>query len=175
MSNLNEYLAHKRVALEARNARIDQGDLSISTISATVSAEGRSGVRRVRIRDHQVLIDNGADFAGYDLGASAQEILLGALGACVTHVFLIQAAAAEIPLDAVRVGVSAKIDPRGSRGGHASAPIAPYDLAYTIHVDSPASREILQALLEKVESVCPILSLLQNPQKVSVELNHTKR
>lgn len=175
MSDLNGYLAHKRTALQARNARIDSGEIGIGTLKASVSAEGRSGVRRVRIRDHQVLVDNGVDFAGYDLGASAQELVLGALGACVTHVFLIQAAAAEVPLDAVHVEVSAKVDPRASREGHAGIPVAPYDLGYVIHVESPASRETVEALLEKVERVCPILSLLQNPQSVKAVLHHSQR
>ena len=67
MSTLNEYLGQKRQAVLVRNAR-DPQTVTPVKLRAHVSAEGRSGVRRIRIRDHQVVSDSPADFAGYDLG-----------------------------------------------------------------------------------------------------------
>lgn len=67
MSTLNEYLDQKRAAVLARNGR-DPKSVEPVKLRAHVSAEGRSGVRRIRIRDHQVVSDSPADFAGYDLG-----------------------------------------------------------------------------------------------------------
>lgn len=172
-NDLDTYLATKRAALHARDRRIAAADFEPPTIRATVSAEGRSGVRRLRIREHQVISDSPPDFAGFDLGPSSPELQLGALGSCVTHIFLIQAAQQEVPLTALSVAVEARIDPRAGEPGHEDTPFHPYDIAYTVHVDSPASKARVVALLESVERVCPILNLLQRPQTVVAELVHT--
>ena len=85
MSTLNDYLIEKRAAVLARDARIAAGTFEPVRLAASVSAEGRSGVRRVRIREHQIISDSPPDFAGYNLGASSPEQQLGVLGSCVTH------------------------------------------------------------------------------------------
>lgn len=167
MSTLNEYLAQKRAALVQRRARTASNGTVPQRLGATVTAEGRSGVRRIRIRDFQVISDSGPDFAGYNLGPSSPELQLGVLGSCLTHVFLIQAADRGVPLDALEVEVSGQIDPRGGQPGYEHIPVYPHDIAYTVHIASPASDEEIAALHEAVERACPILNLLANPQQIA--------
>ena len=170
MSHLNDYLAEKREAVLARNAAIEAGTAQPLQLKAHVRAEGRSGVRRLRIRDHQVISDSPLDFAGYNLGPSSPELQLGVLGTCVTHIFLIQAAQRQVPLQSLEVEVSGIIDPRGGSPGHESTPIWPHEIGYTVHIDSPASRADIDALFEAVERSCPILNLLRNPQAIKAEV-----
>lgn len=170
MSHLNDYLAEKREAVLARNAAIEAGTAQPLQLKAHVRAEGRSGVRRLRIRDHQVISDSPPDFAGYNLGPSSPELQLGVLGTCVTHIFLIQAAQRQVPLQSLEVEVTGIIDPRGGRPGHESTPIWPHEIGYTVHIDSPASRADIDALFEAVERSCPILNLLRNPQAIKAEV-----
>ena len=169
-AHLNDYLAEKRTAVLARNAAIDAGTAQPAALQARVSAEGRSGVRRIRIRDHQVISDSPPDFAGYHLGPSSPELQLGVLGSCVTHIFLIQAALRQVPLTSLEVEVSGVIDPRGGKPGHESTPIWPHNIAYTVHIDSPASQADIDALFQAVEQTCPILNLLRNPQQIHAEV-----
>lgn len=170
MSQLNDYLAEKRAAVLARNAAIEAGSAQPLQLKAHVRAEGRSGVRRLRIRDHQVISDSPPDFAGYNLGPSSPELQLGVLGTCVTHIFLIQAAERRVPLESLEVEVTGIIDPRGGKPGHEQTPIWPHEIGYTVHIDSPASREDIDALFEAVERNCPILNLLRNPQSIRAEV-----
>lgn len=170
MSDLNDYLAEKRAAMLARNAAVEAGSAQPLQLKAHVRAEGRSGVRRLRIRDHQVISDSPPDFAGYNLGPSSPELQLGVLGTCVTHIFLIQASLRQVPLESLEVEVSGIIDPRGGKPGHESTPIWPHEIGYTVHIDSPASREEIDALFEAVEASCPILNLLRNPQSIRAEV-----
>ena len=170
MSQLNDYLAEKRAAVLARNAAIEAGSAQPLQLKAHVRAEGRSGVRRLRIRDHQVISDSPPDFAGYNLGPSSPELQLGVLGTCVTHIFLIQAAERQVPLESLEVEVTGIIDPRGGKPGHEQTPIWPHQIAYTVHIDSPASRADIDALFEAVERNCPILNLLRNPQSIRAEV-----
>jgi uncharacterized OsmC-like protein len=174
MTTLNHYLSEKRSAVLAREALIEAGKAAPVALQATVSAEGRSGVRRIRIRDHQVISDSPPDFAGYNLGPSSPELQLGVLGSCVTHIFLIQAAHRQVPVESLEVEVSGKIDPRGGRPGYEDIPIYPHDIGYTVHLVSPAAKEDVDALFEAVEKTCPILNLLKNPQQIRAEIRHTR-
>ena len=174
MGTLIEYLSDKSRALAERLARIARGEALPVKLQAKVSAEGRSGVRRIRIRGHQVLSDSPPDFAGFDLGASSPELQLGVLGSCVTHITLIQAAERQVPVDQVEVEVHGVIDPRGGRPGYEHIPVWPHDIGYTLFIDSPAPREQVQALFEAVERSCPILNLLRSPQTIRSELRHTR-
>lgn len=165
--SLNDYLFHKRSAVLARQQRIADGTARAVPLHAHVSAEGRSGIRRLRIREHQILSDSPYDFAGFNLGPSSPELQLGVLGTCVTHIFEIQAALLEVPLDSLEVDVRGTIDPRGGKPGHESTPIWPHDIHYEVRVTSEASDAQLAQLFAAVEQSCPILNLLRNPQSIA--------
>jgi uncharacterized OsmC-like protein len=173
MSTLREYLGQKRDALLARREAAQSAEAGVHKLEASVTAEGRSGVRRIRIRDFQILSDSGPDFAGYSFGPGSPELQVGVLGSCLTHIFLIQAADQEIPLDALSVDVSADQDFRAGQPGFEDVPRFPHNLTYTVHIESTASAEEIGRLHKAVEDVCPILNLLVNPQTIrgSVELN----
>ena len=171
--SLNDYLSHKRSAVLARDERIANGKAEAHTLQAHVTAEGRSGVRRLRIREHQIISDSPYDFAGFNLGPSSPELQLGVLGTCVTHIFEIQAALLQVPLERLEVDVRGRIDPRAGTPGHESTPIWPHDIRYEVQVASPASDEELATLFEAVERNCPILNLLRNPRNIRAEVRHT--
>jgi uncharacterized OsmC-like protein len=175
MSNLREYLVQKRERLLAKRAAAAEKTPDPLQIAATVRVEGRSGIRRIRIRDYQVITDSATDFAGYGLGPTAPELQLGALGSCLAHSFLIQAADRQTPIDALDVEVAAEIDARAGQPGYPDITVHPRQIRYTLRVDSPASAEEIAALQAAMENACPILSLLRNPHEISgsVELTAT--
>ncbi|WP_342363095.1 OsmC family protein [Terrarubrum flagellatum] len=166
MSNLIEYLTQKRAALAARKKSIEDGSLGAQPLGARVVAEGRSGVRRIRIRDFQVITDSPPDFAGYDLGPSSPELQLGVLGSCLNHSFLIQAAAHGVAIHSLEVEVSGQIDPRAGSPGFEGVPVYPHDIAYTVKIVSDAGEAEIQKLRDAVDRACPILNLLRAPQTI---------
>jgi uncharacterized OsmC-like protein len=172
MTTLNEYLGQKREALLDRRARVKSGELSVVTLKASASAEGRSGVRRIRIRDFQVISDSPPDFAGYNLGPSSPELLLGALSSCLTHTYLIHASDQGVPLESLHAEVSAIIDPRAGAEGHENIPVYPQDISYLVTLVSPASPEDIAKLYATVEALCPILNLLKRGNDVRGQLDH---
>lgn len=165
MSNLREYLIQKSEALTERRARILDGSLGPTTLTARVAAEGRSGVRRIRIRDFQIISDSPPDFAGYNLGPSSPELQLGVLGSCLNHSYLIQAAALGVPVDSIEVEVSATLDPRAAVDE--TIPVHPHDISYVIRLETSATTAQLDQLQTNVERFCPILNLLKKPQDIS--------
>lgn len=173
MSGLQEYLIEKRAAVRAQRARVERGETPPKRVIARAAADDRSGVRRIAIRGHHLLADSGAETGGFDLGPSPVELLLGALAGCLTHTFMVQAAARGIALDAIATTVSATSDPRAGHPAHPDVPIHPTDIAFTIDVTSQAPREELDAVYAAVERVCPVTALLTQPQPVRGELVHT--
>ncbi len=99
---------------------------------------------------------------------------MGVLGSCVTHIFLIQAAQHQVPIDSLEVEVTGQIDARAGHPGFEHIPVYPHDIGYTVHIASPASREQLDTLFEAVERTCPILNLLKHPQSIRATLQHTR-
>lgn len=173
MSTLNEYLVQKRAALLARRAKTAAGNSEPHLLKAQVKAEGRSGIRHIRIREHHVISDSPYDFAGYNLGPGSPELQLGILGSCLTHIFLIQAADKQVPLDELEVEVTGQLDPRAGTPGNEAIPVYPHNIAYTVHIKSSASPEVLADLHQTVERVCPIFNLLLHPQNIKGTLVHT--
>lgn len=166
MTDLNAYLAQKRTALGVRRERIGRGEVGPVPLRAEATVEGRSGVRRIRVREHAVISDSLPDFAGYDLGPGSPELQLGVLGSCLAHSFLIQAAAQGVPLDAVAVEVTATFDPRAGEAGYEDVPVHPQNLSYTVRITSPASEAEIETLHARVDRACPILNLLRGPQDI---------
>jgi uncharacterized OsmC-like protein len=173
MSTLNDFLSQKRQALQTRRAKFQTTPPEPKMVKVHVNVEGGSGIRRIRIHDHQVLIDSPYDFAGYDLGPNAVELQLGVLGSCLTSIFLIQAADKGIPLDEVSLEVTGQMDMRAGKPGYEHIPIYPHHIEYTVHIKSSASPETLADLHQTVERGCPIFNLLANPQIIKGTLVQT--
>ncbi|WP_084647279.1 OsmC family protein [Parafrankia discariae] len=171
---LRDFLVHKRAAVREREDAIAAGTFpGPAVLRAQSVAEGRSGVRRIRIRDHQILSDSQPDYAGHDLGPSSPELVLGVFASCLTHVFEIVAARLEIPLDEIRVEVEGQMEPRAGRPGFEGVPREPHNITYQASVTSPAAPEEIEALFQTVEAECPLLALFTNPQTIIGSLLHT--
>ena len=105
--------------------------------AASVSIEGRGGIRRIRIPISNCFSDSTPALAGYNLGPGAAELQMGVLGACLTHLVLIVAADLDIPLDSVDVDVWAGQDAESSVPGYDHVPGVPHDIGYTMRIASP--------------------------------------
>lgn len=166
IAGLQEYLRDKRIAVLALKEKVEAGERTSRRLRVETTAEGRSGVRRIRVDGHQIIMDSPAELAGNDLGPSSQGLLLGVLSSCITHITLIQASLLEVPLDGVKTEVTATQDPRAGTAGFEDVPIYPHDIEYTIRVDSSASDEVLGNLHAEVEKNCPIYNFLSRAHDI---------
>lgn len=169
MGTLNEFLAEKRVAVQTlRKAAAE--DPTPRPMQACCRVLGRSGVRDVRIRDYQIVTDTPPYFAGYGLGPSAPELMLGALASCLAHTALIVAAEGELALDALTVELSCKMHPFAQSSGLEHIPIPPHDICYTLHIEAPEPAERLATLHDQVRTRCSLYNLLKDPQTIPERL-----
>jgi len=159
-SPLRAYLAAKHDAIQAQSAK----PATPTAIHAKVTAESRSGVRRLRIGqtgEFQYISDSGRDYAGYNLGAGSWDSLVGTLASAVADEYIVQAAAQGVPLDGLDV-VFTSIPERKSEN------LAyPNNLSYVAYIDSPATDAQLQALKRAVHEKSSAIDLVTRPQQVS--------
>lgn len=166
MSDLKEYLKQKREALLRRRRGIEAGAIAVNPLSARATAEARSGIRRIRIRDFQIVSDSPSSFAGYDLGPGSPEILLGSLASCLVHTYLIHAADQQVPLEHIEVEVTGQMDARTGRPGFEDVPVYPHDIAYRVQIATGAAQDRIDEVTQAVERLCPVLNLLRRATDV---------
>jgi len=168
-SPLRTYLAAKREAIQAQSARPG----TPIAIHGKVTAESRSGVRRLRIGptgEFQYISDSGRNYAGYNLGAGSWDSLVGTLASAVADEYIVQAAVQNVPLDGLDV-VFTSIPERKSE-----TLAYPNNLSYVAYIDSPATDAQLQALKRAVHENSSAIDLVTRPQQVShaeVEYHHS--
>lgn len=84
------------------------------------------------------------------------------MGTCLAHIFEIQAAQRQGPLDVLEVEVKGTLTPRT-----AGQALRLRDVRYTVFLTPPASRDEIDGLRQAVESVCPIYNLLKDSQTIT--------
>ena len=159
-SPLRDYLAAKRAAIQTQQAQPGVP----TAIHSKVTAESRSGVRRLRIGptgEYQYISDSGRSYAGYNLGAGSWDSLVGTLASAVADEYVVQAAVQGLPLDGLDV-VFTSIPERKSE-----TLAYPNNLSYVAYIDSPATEAQLQALKRAVHENSSAIDLVTQPHQVS--------
>jgi uncharacterized OsmC-like protein len=164
---LTEYLERKRRLVDAYRAQLRTGELAPAPLRASVRVAAGTGLRPVRIRDHAVVTDAGAALGGFGLGASAPELLLGALASCLAHSALVIAADRGIALDELEVDVSGQLDYRGTLSVDAEAPVPPTGLRYVVRVAGACDDADLAQLHTDLDRLCPVLLAITRPTSVA--------
>lgn len=125
-----------------------------------------TGVVVLQVRHHRVYQDHPAIFGGNDLGPTGIESHIGLLGSCFTHVAEGQAAGKQIPLDTLKVSLTAQFDPRAGRKGFEHTPLYPTDIKMRVVISSPREEAVIRQLVEDTERSCPIYNLVVNAQRI---------
>jgi uncharacterized OsmC-like protein len=135
-------------------------------LTATVTAISRTGIRRLRIRNFQLLSDGGREAGEFNLGAGSWPSVVGALGSALAGDYLVQAAVKGIPLDGLELIFTAKpgTAPSKTTGTQVTYP---RNLNYIVFITSPATDAQLEDLRKTVERVSPVYHLVTDGQKVA--------
>jgi uncharacterized OsmC-like protein len=170
-TSLRQYLANKAAAMSRAAKSFSSGESVRETIAAECVASDLTGVRRVRMRDFQLISDSGAAFGGFGLGPSSPEILLGVLASCLTHTYLIGAAQRNIPLDRVQVRFEAENNDAAFLGLSTDDPPYPFNIRAVVRVESGAAQEELKELHDYAAQTCPLTRLVREslPVQISIE------
>lgn len=135
------------------------------TLTGTVTAIGRTGIRRLRIRNFQLLSDGGRETGEFNLGAGSWPSVVGALGSALAGDYLVQAAVKGIPIDDLELIFTSKpgTAPSQTTGTQVTYP---RNLNYIVFIKSPATDAQLEDLRKTVERVSPVFHLVTDAQKI---------
>jgi putative redox protein len=125
---------------------------------------------RVSVRDHTVTVDQPLSFGGGDKGPKPGEYLLAGLAACQEVTYRLYADALGIPLNAVRVTITATQDLRGFLNLEEGVSPGFQEVTGVVHLDSTAPRADLERLKAVVDAHCPVLDDLRRPIPVEISL-----
>lgn len=132
-----------------------------------VTTEWKGGLRNENsIRNHLVVSDYPVPSGGADAAANPMELLLAALGSCVSAVFVEYAALLDITLDAVKVELEGEIDLRGLFN------VADVDsgfqaITYTVRLATGAPKEKVEELIRLAGEHCPVSDSLKRTVTVN--------
>lgn len=139
------------------------------TFRATGS--GSTGMRSdIRIRRHDVVVDEPPGLAGDDDAPSPVETALAALLSCQVVSYRLWAAKLEVPLDVVEIEVAGDVDLRGFYGLDDTVRPGFDDVRVRVTLTGPADPARYRALARAVDAHCPVLDLFQRPTPVRTEL-----
>jgi uncharacterized OsmC-like protein len=137
-------------------------------LEVRTTAEQRAGVRRIRIRGHQIISDSDYSFAGYSLGPGSPESSLAAIASDLADAFLSQAALRGVRIDSLGVSITSRRDstPPAVRIVH------PHNLFYTIYVKSPATDRQLEEVRILAEKHSPAFNIASISQVVKGDIDY---
>jgi uncharacterized OsmC-like protein len=169
MTGLPEYLIEKAVAIRAQATAKPDASQWRETISATCVAGDRTGVRRLRIRDWQIIGDSGPGFGGFSLGPSSPELLCGVISTCLVHTYEIGACLRGIALERIEVHVTAENNDARFGGLETEDPAVPFNFQARVTLDAPdATRSQLEELHAWASASCPLTNLIRSGAPVTV-------
>ncbi|MDZ7678106.1 MAG: OsmC family protein [Acidimicrobiales bacterium] len=113
-----------------------------------------------------------AVLAGDDAGPGPTELLLGAVGACVTTALVQQATAQGIRLDRLEIDTRATLDARGVFGVEGTA-VGPQGITLRFSIDADAEPEQLEALANAAIASSPTAAAIAQRTPVRAEVRRS--
>jgi len=123
-----------------------------------------------RSKPHVFVKDEPQILLGQDNGANPVEYLLAGLAGCVTTSLVCHAAARGIKIDSIESTLEGNIDLRGLLQIDKSVNPGYQGINISFKIESDASDETLQELIELAKNVSPVANTVSRPTPVSVKL-----
>jgi uncharacterized OsmC-like protein len=138
--------------------------------SVTTIDEFDQAGETVSTREFAIEGDEPEQILGERTAPNAVELLLSALGSCLSVGYAANAAAMGIELDDLKFEIEGDVDLRGFLG--ISEDVRPgFDTVHcTVYVDADASADDLAALQERVESTSPLMDNIAHAVRLETDL-----
>lgn len=127
--------------------------------------DGAIGVTRAR--SFELRTDEPEALGGKDSAIDPMELVLGALGSCLTIGWVTHAAERGVDLRALRVKVRAPFDLRGYLGVDKDVRPGFSALEYEVEVDSDADPSVLEEIRQAAAAGSPVLDNILNQTPIS--------
>lgn len=149
-------------AFETTKAAV-AADPSTGAGAFTTVTTWEDGARaRTTARSFVLQTDEPAPLGGTDAAIDPMELVLAAVGTCLTIGWVTQAVQRGIDYRDLRIEVSGNFDLRGYLGIEESVRPGFLEVSYVVHVDSDAAPEVLEEIRLSAERTSPMFDNVQN-------------
>ncbi|WP_418282751.1 OsmC family protein [Halorubrum sp. DTA98] len=138
--------------------------------SVTTIDEFDQAGETIHTREFTLQGDEPEQILGERTGPNAVELLLGALGSCLSVGYAANAAHMGIELDDLRFEMEGDVDLRGFLGISEDVRPGYESIDCTVHVDADASEAELTELRERVEKTSPLMDVITNEVPLETRL-----
>lgn len=167
--SLNDYQKHRVAALKEL-ANIPNDQLEPYQLEVKTTAEQRAGVRRISIRQFQIVSDCPPEHGGFSLGPGSPESTITALASDLADHFLSVASLRGVRIDSLGVSIATRPDTVKLE----KPIIYPHNILYTIYVKTDASDEELESIRVQAEKESPVFHLVTEKQNVVQEIDYAQ-
>lgn len=134
--------------------------MAIETSKVKVKHKGGL-LAEAETRGFKLTMDEPEEMGGTNTFMNPVEVLLSALGGCMTIVATMLAKKLRIELDDFYVEVEGDLDPDGFTGKDPDARVGLQDVRYTLHIKSNAPEKKIKKLHDLISNYCPIKDTLR--------------
>lgn len=135
----------------------------------SVSEFGQAGAR-IQTREFKIEGDEPEQILGERTAPNAVELLLAALGSCLSVGYAANAAATGIELNDLRFELEGDVDLRGFLGISQDVRAGYQAMTCTAYIDSDATEEEIANLRERVETTSPLMDNITNAVPLETDL-----
>jgi len=125
---------------------------------------------RIQTREFRIEGDEPEEILGERTAPNAVELLLAALGSCLSVGYAANAAAMGIDLEGLRFEMDGDVDLRGFLGLEEEVRPGYEEITCTTYIESDAEADELAALRERVEATSPLIDSITNEVPIETEL-----
>ncbi len=149
-------------AFEATKAAV-AADPSTGAGAFTTVTTWEDGARaRTTARSFVLQTDEPAPLGGTDAAIDPMELVLAAVGTCLTIGWVTQAVQRGVDFHDLRIEVSGNFDLQGYLALDRSVRPGFQELSYVVHVQSDAAPEVLEEIRQAAESTSPMFDNVKN-------------
>lgn len=123
-----------------------------------------------RSKPHVFVKDEPQILLGNDIGANPVEYLLAGLAGCITTSLVCHAAARGVKIDSIESTLEGDIDLQGLLQIDKSVNPGYQGINISFKIESDASEEVLQELIELAKNVSPVANTVSRPTPINVSL-----
>jgi uncharacterized OsmC-like protein len=146
----------------------------MATINFSVEGESINATKlEVQARQFSFIVDEPPTLGGNDEGANPVEYLLGSYAGCLNVVFHLIAREEGIKINSLGIKVSGDIDPARLFGSSRFNRAGFQSINVEFNIDSNASESVINELISKVKSRCPVNDNLSNVTQLNYSVVHS--
>lgn len=132
----------------------------MNKMTLMVNAKTEGITVKTRAGKHEMIIDEGKQMGGQDLGPNPLQSVLAALAACENVTARFVAREMKFDLQDLSFKIKGQFDPRGFMGDPSVRPyFETISIEATVTTNEPLDR--IKELQEKVESRCPVYTMIK--------------